>query len=231
MVMNSTPRAGTTVAAAVLDFILSGLFGLFALIAVIGGAALAGGSSDLGREFPGFGGFIGAAGGAVMTMGAVLLGVCVWAIVVGVKVLQRRTWARWAAVVTFSVFAVLSLISAASSDGPTPSGFSSAEAGSGAGVAVVLMLANAAIVVLLAVPSTSRDFDRARETEAWPSSRFGATPTPGGYGRPAYAPAGHGPPQHPPMPQGYAEPPYAPPGHGQPPPPPTSWGPPPGSRT
>lgn len=207
-----TPRAGTTTAAAVIDFLLSALFALFTIVLIIIGFVALGSTRSAERELPGLGSRLaGAVGGILLGLGLLLAGACVWSIVVGVKVLQRRNWARWAGVVTFAIFALSSLTGLG---GSRSNSTSSSSSNSSPAFAVVLFLANALVVVLLLLPATKRDFERAR-----PSGGYGIPPPAYGYAQPGYPPG---------QPGGYPPPGQQPSGY-PPPPPQPGWGPPPTS--
>lgn len=93
---------------------------------------------------------IGAVRGIFAVIGVVVLVLCATTIVVGIGVLRRRTWARWTGVGLFSVFGLMVLASIlGSGDDPDLAGRI---------VSFIFFLADAGIVVLLALPSTGRDF-------------------------------------------------------------------------
>lgn len=93
---------------------------------------------------------INAVRGIFAVIGVVILVLSATTIVVGIGILRRRTWARWTGVVLFSVFAVLVLASIlGAGDDPDLAGRI---------VSFLFFICDAGIVVLLALPTTGRNF-------------------------------------------------------------------------
>ena len=134
-------RSTATTVAAVLTFFVTGIFALLAVAALVS-AAVSGGLPQIEGA--------GSARVAIFVFGSVVLGVCVWTATVGVKVLQLKSWARVAAVVTFGGFVLMSVTTLFSgqASAPVASKFLSA----------VVTAIDAAVVVLLLTPSAGGDF-------------------------------------------------------------------------
>jgi 4-amino-4-deoxy-L-arabinose transferase-like glycosyltransferase len=188
-----TPRAGTTTAAGVLTIVVSVLWALLGIGIVIFGAAVD--QADIVDDFDVDRDLQDSISGILIGAGVIVLAICAWTLILGIKVLQRRSWARWGTVATFALFSALFLLGVVSS--------ASASDGTNPGLNVIALAVYVAIVVLLLVKPTADDFAMATAAEQG-----------GGYG-------GWGGPQQPAWDQqqqwgsGWAAPPPPPPGQGQ----------------
>lgn len=131
-------RSTATTVAAVLIFFVTGIFALLAVAALVS-AAVSGGLPQ-----------IEGARVVIFVFGSIVLGVCAWTATVGVKVLQLKSWARVAAVVTFGGFVLMSLTTLFSGQEAVPAASKFLSA--------VVTAMDAAVVVLLLTPSAGGDF-------------------------------------------------------------------------
>lgn len=142
-------RSKATTLAAILDLFITALFFLLAVAAVIGVSVT--------RNFPSIEG--GPSARTVFYVAAlVIIGVCIWTGTIGLKLLQLRSWARVAGIVTFGGFVLLSLTSFFAPRGPGGA--------SGLLLTSFVTACDAAIVVALLTPSAARDFAGAQPPDS-----------------------------------------------------------------
>lgn len=163
----TTPRAGTTTAAAVITIVVTVLWTLLGIGALVIGLVVD--QSEVVDEFDVTGDLRDAITTVFVVAGLVILAISVWCLVLAVKVLQRKRWARTGTIVTFSIFFVLALLGLVGS-------FGAEDGNQSPGPSVLGVLAYGAVVGLLLSRPSKEDFDRAEAAE-----RYG---TYGGYGGP-----------------------------------------------
>jgi hypothetical protein len=155
-----TPRAGTTTAAGVLTIVVTVLWALFGIVMLVVGAVVD--QAELVDELDVEGDLRDAIAGIIIGAGLVVLAISAWTMVLGIKVLQRRSWARWGAVVTFSLFAVLFLFGVV---GTLSSDDTNGDGGGQPVPTIAIAAVNLLIVVLLLLRPTKDDFERAEAAE------------------------------------------------------------------
>lgn len=216
-----TPRAGTTTAAAVIMFVLTGLWALLGFGLTIVGIAVD--NADLADDLDTAGNLADVISGILLGIGIAVLAMCAWVIVLGVNVLGRKGWARVGAIVTFSIFTLLALLGLSGSFGTDAetdgTGYDASPVVTLLGVAL-----NAGVVVLLVVRSTKDDFAQAEAAARGGGWGYGQGYPGVGQGQPWGAPTDAWPGQAPTQQQPGA----SPPGWGQSWPPPQPKGQPPG---
>ncbi len=146
-------RSRATTIAAILDLALTALFLLLAVAAIIGVST----ADDLPTIDNGRSPKM-----LFYVLGLVVIGVCVWTGTIGVKLLQLRSWARIAGIVTFGGFVVLSLSSLVNPR--------ARDSGAGFLLSLLVTILDIAIVVLLISPESARDFTAAQLPEVPPES-------------------------------------------------------------
>ena len=151
--LSSPLRSRATTLAAVLDLVLTGLFLLLAIAAIVG-VSIAGDVPTL-RGGP-------SARTVFYALGLVVVGVCIWTGTIGIKLLQLRSWARIAGIVTFGGFVLLSATSLVSPRGR--------DAGAGLFLSVLVTIIDITIVVLLLSSAAARDFATAEPPDTPPDS-------------------------------------------------------------
>ncbi len=145
-------RSRATTIAAVLDLLLTALFLLLAIALIVGAST----ARDL--PIPG----AASARNVFYFLGLVVIGVCVWTATIGIKLLQLKSWARIAGIVTFGGFVLLSLTSMFGPRGE--------EGDAGVFLTALVTAVDAAIVVLLLSRSSARDFAAQPEDLAAPET-------------------------------------------------------------
>lgn len=146
-------RSRATTIAAVLDLALTGLFLLLAIAAIIGVST----ANDLPTIDNGPSPKV-----LFYVLALVVIGVCVWTGTIGLKLLQLRSWARIAGIVTFGGFVVLSLSSLVNPRGR--------EWGAGFLLTLLVTVLDIAIVVLLMSRDAASDFAAAQSPDVPPES-------------------------------------------------------------
>lgn len=146
--LTSPMRSRATTLAAVLDLTITALFFLLSIAALVG-ISLTGNLPSIEGEA--------SARSVFIVLGLVVVGVCIWTATIGIKLLQVRSWARIAGIVTFGGFVLLSLTSLV---GPRPGG-----GGAGLLLTALVTVGDAAIVMLLLTPAAARDFAAAQPPE------------------------------------------------------------------
>jgi hypothetical protein len=146
-------RSRATTIAAVLDLALTALFLLLSIAAIVGVSITKDLPTIEGGRSPRV---------LFYVLALVVIGVCVWTGTIGVKLLQLRSWARIAGIVTFGGFVVLSLSSLVDPRGR--------EWGAGFLMTLLVTMVDIAIVVLLISPESARDFTAAQPPEVLPES-------------------------------------------------------------
>lgn len=209
-----TPRAGTTTAAGVLTIVVTVLWALFGIAIVIVGLVVD--QADIVDELDVDRDLRDSISAIIIGAGLLVLAVCAWTLILGIKVLQRRSWARWGAVVTFALFGALTLLGVL--------GAASGDDTSSPGLNVLILLVYAAIVVLLLVKPTADDFAMASAAEQGGGYGGWGGPPQQGWDQQQQWGTGWAPPQEqqqpPPQPgQGWGAPPSS-----TPPPPGQGWG-------
>ena len=152
--MASPPfRSRATTIAAVLGLALTALFLLLSIAAIVG--------VSIAQDLPTIDN--GPSPRAVFyVLSLVVIGVCVWTGTIGLKLLQLRSWARIAGIVTFGGFVVLSLSSLVNPRGR--------EWGAGFFLTLLVTLLDIAIVLLLMSREAASDFATAQAPDVPPES-------------------------------------------------------------
>jgi hypothetical protein len=146
-------RSRATTLAAVLGLALTGLFLLLSIAAVIG-VSIAG-------DLPAING--GPSPRAIFyALALVVIGVCIWTGTIGLKLLQLKSWARIAGIVTFGGFVFLSMTSLVSPRGR--------EGAAGFLLTLLVTILDLAIVILLLSPAAARDFAMSQPPDVPPES-------------------------------------------------------------
>ncbi|MDP8957391.1 MAG: YbjO family protein [Actinomycetota bacterium] len=131
----------STIAVALIDFVIAGFFLLLGIVIVL---------------LP----TVNLAGAAAALIGVFIVLITGWTILLGIKLLRRRPWARWWSLGTHVLFMLMLLVPVFRGE---LSGINRLEIGALVGTNVV-------VIALLLVPSTSRDFDQAnRKRELQPA--------------------------------------------------------------
>lgn len=110
-------RPGMVTAAGIVMIVIGALITLFGLLSMLVGGILGGAASGIDFQAPGFGGFAGAAAGALIVFALILLAIGILDIVAGANVMGGRGWARITGIVLAVILALFSLSGLGSGDG------------------------------------------------------------------------------------------------------------------